>query len=65
MDKLPDESSARRIVLITGATQTGKTTIAKLKYPDLRYINLDLMENREILKEISALNCKEMWELPS
>ncbi|WP_460181674.1 AAA family ATPase [Thermodesulfovibrio sp. TK110] len=27
-----------------------------MKYPELRYINLDLFENREALREISALN---------
>ncbi|ODA43765.1 ATPase [Thermodesulfovibrio sp. N1] len=53
---LPDKNSGKRIILITGARQTGKTTLAKIKYSGLRYINLDLMENREILREISALN---------
>lgn len=55
-DKLPEPSSLRGILLLTGARQTGKTTLARLKYSNLRYINLDLTENREILREISAIN---------
>lgn len=55
-DVLPQKDSGKRIVLITGARQTGKTTLAKIKYPELRYINLDLIENREVLRDVSALN---------
>ncbi len=40
--------------MLTGARQTGKTTLARLSYPDLRYINLDSPEDREILRAISA-----------
>lgn len=40
----------RRLVLLTGARQTGKTTLALKKYPDLRYINLDAPENREAIR---------------
>jgi len=46
---LPDQ---RKLVLLTGARQTGKTTLARLKYPELKYINLDAPENREILREV-------------
>ncbi len=53
---LPQKDSGKRIVLITGARQTGKTTLAKIKYPELRYINLDLIENREVLRDVSVLN---------
>lgn len=52
---LPDTSS-NRIVLLTGARQTGKTTLAKLTYPDLKYINLDAPENRELLRGIASAN---------
>ena len=45
-DFLP-KSTTRRLVLLTGARQTGKTTLSKSSYPDLRYINLDAPENRE------------------
>jgi predicted AAA+ superfamily ATPase len=40
--------------MLTGARQTGKTTLAKFKYPKLRYINLDAPENREMLRNIST-----------
>ncbi len=52
-DYLPP-SSKRRLIVLTGARQTGKTTLAKAKYPDLRYINLDAPENREMLRNIST-----------
>lgn len=42
----------RTLVLLTGARQTGKTTLAKKIYPDLRYINFDSIEDRE---KISAI----------
>jgi len=48
------KSTDRRLVLLTGARQTGKTTLAKLKYPELRYINLDSSENREALKKVPS-----------
>ncbi|HQK80053.1 MAG TPA: ATP-binding protein [Syntrophales bacterium] len=44
----------RRLVLLTGARQTGKTTLARHRYPDLRYINLDAPENREALRGIAS-----------
>ena len=50
---LPD-SGGRRLVIITGARQTGKTTLAKNKYPHLNYINLDSPENRESIRKIST-----------
>jgi len=40
----------RRIVVVTGARQTGKTTLARAVYPDLRYVNLDDVEAREALR---------------
>ena len=54
--KILPEISERKIVLITGARQTGKTTLAKNLYKSLKYINLDAPENREILREISTFN---------
>ena len=35
------ESSAGRIIVLTGARQTGKTTLAKLSFPEVKYIALD------------------------
>jgi predicted AAA+ superfamily ATPase len=52
---LPD-SNSRRLVILTGARQTGKTTLAKIKYSELNYINLDAPENREALRSISTMS---------
>ena len=50
---MPD-SSRRRLVILTGARQTGKTTLAKVVYPDLHYVNLDAPENREAVRSIAS-----------
>jgi uncharacterized protein len=50
-------ATKRRLVVLTGARQTGKTTLSRAKYPDLHYINLDAPENREMLRKIST----PMW----
>ncbi len=47
-------SSDTRIVVLTGARQTGKTTLARRKYPRLNYINLDSPENRDTLRELPS-----------
>ncbi len=52
-DQLPG-SNERVIVLLTGARQTGKTTLLKKVYPDLPYYNLDSIEYREQLRSISS-----------
>lgn len=52
-DFLPDPTG-RKLVLLTGARQTGKTTLAKFKYPELKYINLDSPEDRELVRTISS-----------
>lgn len=44
----------RQVLLITGARQTGKTTLVKHKYPGLPYYNLDAIEFREQLSSIST-----------
>jgi hypothetical protein len=44
----------RQLVILTGARQTGKTTLAKQTYPQLYYLNLDSPENREAIRMISA-----------
>ncbi len=46
---LPDPA-AHRVVVLTGARQTGKTTLSKRVFPGLRYINLDAPENRDMLR---------------
>lgn len=40
------------MVVLTGARQTGKTTLARAKYPKIRYVNLDAPENREALRKV-------------
>lgn len=42
----------RRLVMITGARQTGKTTLAQATYPGLRYISLDEVETRMLLRDL-------------
>lgn len=46
--------SSPRLILLTGARQTGKTTLARAAWPDLRYLNLDAPEQREALRELRA-----------
>ncbi len=41
-------------MIITGARQTGKTTLARKRYGELRYINLDALESRDGLREVST-----------
>ena len=38
--------------LLTGARQTGKATLVRSTYPDVRYINLDALEDREALRAV-------------
>lgn len=40
--------------MLTGARQTGKTTLARAIYSELRYINLDSPENRDIIRNIPS-----------
>ena len=47
--------STRRIVVLTGARQTGKTTLCKKVYSQLNYINLDSPENRDTLRELATV----------
>ena len=50
---LPSESD-KILVLITGARQTGKTTLVKENYPKLPYFNLDAIELRDQLNAVST-----------
>ncbi|MDY6952654.1 MAG: ATP-binding protein [Thermodesulfobacteriota bacterium] len=54
LENLLPEPMARQLLVVTGARQTGKTTLAKTRYPDLKYINLDAPENREVIRAIST-----------
>ncbi len=44
----------RRLVVLTGARQTGKTTLARYLYSDLRYLNLDAIEEREAVRALRS-----------
>lgn len=56
--RLPQPSGPRRIVVLTGARQVGKTTLARALYgSDLRYLNLDSPGERERLRAVPA----EAW----
>lgn len=55
---LPGPES-QKLILLTGARQTGKTTLAKVRYPDLKYINLDAPENRDVLRAVSTVSWAE------
>jgi len=46
--------SGRGLLLITGARQTGKTTLVRLHYAGLPYYNLDAIEYRDQLNSIST-----------
>lgn len=46
--------SAPRLLIVTGARQTGKTTLARATYPDLRYLNLDAIELREVVRAVRS-----------
>lgn len=54
-DRLPTADN-RRLVVLTGARQTGKTTLTGKVYADLNYISLDAPENREMLKNVTSAN---------
>lgn len=47
-------SKQKRLVMLTGARQTGKTTLTKSMYPELHYVNLDAPENRETVRAVSS-----------
>ena len=51
--RLPS-AGKRRLVVLTGARQTGKTTLARQVYADLRYLNLDAIEEREALRGLRS-----------
>lgn len=48
-ERLPSPDQ-HRLVILTGARQTGKTTLARARYPELGYVNLDDLEARSALR---------------
>ena len=47
------EELGRKILLLTGPRQCGKTTLSRMLRPDYQYINYDLAEHRLLLREKS------------
>lgn len=47
-------SSERSLIVLTGARQVGKTTLARAAYPDVRYLSLDAIETRAALSALPA-----------
>ncbi len=54
LEKRLPRGNQKKLILITGARQTGKTSIAKNQYPLLKYLNFDAPEIREKVKTIST-----------
>ncbi len=50
------KSTEKRLVVITGARQTGKTTLARTAYQNLKYVNLDAPENREFVRTVRSMS---------
>ena len=55
VEKRLPSASGQRIVILTGARQTGKTTLVKSFYSGLKYLNLDAGEYRDIVNNTSTL----------
>jgi len=51
--RLPSPAE-RCLVVVTGARQVGKTTLAQATYPDVRYLSLDAVETRATLNDLPA-----------
>lgn len=53
--RLPSPADPRRLVVVTGARQVGKTTLARALYgSEIRYLNLDSPGERERLRGVPA-----------
>lgn len=53
--RLPAASGPRRLIVLTGARQVGKTTLARALFgDDLRYLNLDSPGERDRLRAVPA-----------
>lgn len=57
--RLASRFSTPRLIIITGARQTGKTTLAKTTFADLNYVNLDAFEFRELVRTVRTTQWAE------
>jgi predicted AAA+ superfamily ATPase len=51
MDRLLDVAKRSPVVTLTGPRQSGKTTLAKMAFPDFAYVNLDTGDQRAFATE--------------
>ncbi len=51
MARLVDVAKRAPVVTLTGPRQSGKTTLAKMAFPDFAYVNLDTGDNRSFARE--------------
>ena len=50
-DKIFRSAGSRPVVLLTGARQTGKSSLLKRLFPESRYITFDYLRQVEVAKE--------------
>ena len=50
-----------KVVTITGPRQSGKTTLAKMQFPDYDYINLEDPETRSLAEILWHLFLPNFW----
>lgn len=58
---LPD-SNSHCLAILTGARQTGKTTLARSTYPLLHDLNLVAQENREFVRQCRTFSFIACWD---
>lgn len=51
---LPKLAKTRPVVVLTGARQTGKTSLLRRLFPDYHYVSLDLPSEAELAERDSA-----------
>jgi predicted AAA+ superfamily ATPase len=51
LSKFINKDLAKKIVLISGPRQTGKTTLSKMLTPSFEYLNYDHFENRNRIEK--------------
>lgn len=59
--KNKSESKFGRIIVLTGARQTGKTTLAKHAFPDYHYISIEDPQMRPVYNQLTAAQWHELY----